>query len=131
LTRFGGSQYVNSTATGRYEDYVVDELVPFVDAHFRTLASRDHRGVVGKSSGGYGALVLGMRHPDVFGAVASHAGDLYFELCYKCDIPRAVAGLAPFGGSVERFLEAFPAVEPKGHDHIAALNLIAMSAAYS
>src|SRR5262245_55669509 len=55
VTRFGGSQYINSSATGRYADHLVDELVPFVDARYRTLADRDHRVVMGKSSGGYGA----------------------------------------------------------------------------
>src|ERR1051325_10467106 len=66
FTHLGGSQYVNSPALGDYEDYVIRELVPFVDGRYRTLASAEHRGVIGKSSGGYGALMLGMRHPDVF-----------------------------------------------------------------
>lgn len=78
-TRYGGSQYLNSSATGRYEDYVVQDLVPYIDHTYRTLASRGHRGVDGKSSVGYGALVLAMRHPEVFGGVASHSGDMYFE----------------------------------------------------
>src|ERR1700737_3309104 len=73
FTRLGGSQYVNSSATGRYEDYVVAELVPFVDSKLRTNPGRDHRGVTGKSSGGYGAVRLAMRAPDVFGALGSHA----------------------------------------------------------
>src|SRR6267142_2912088 len=50
FTRYGGSQYLNSTATGRYQDHLVQELVPYVDARYRTLPGRDHRGVVGKSS---------------------------------------------------------------------------------
>ncbi|MBN1965312.1 MAG: esterase, partial [Anaerolineae bacterium] len=62
FTRYGGSQYLNSSALGRYEDYLIDEIVPFVDAHYRTLTDRAHRGVIGKSSGGYGALVQAMRH---------------------------------------------------------------------
>src|SRR5262249_26206037 len=57
FTRYGGSQYINSSATGRYEDHLVAELVPFVDRTYRTLAAAEHRGVIGKSSGGYGALV--------------------------------------------------------------------------
>ena len=51
------------------------------------------RAVVGKSSGGYGALVMGAHHPDVFGHVASHAGDAGFEYCYLPDFPRAAAAL--------------------------------------
>ncbi len=89
FTYYGGSQYINSTATGNYEDYLIDEIVPFVDENFRTIADRDSRAVMGKSSGGYGALVNAMRHPDVFGLCASHAGDAYFEHCYLPDIPKA------------------------------------------
>src|SRR6185437_2233215 len=82
FTRYGGSQYINSGATGRYEDYVIDEVIPWVDAHYRTLATPQSRGVFGKSSGGYGSMILGMRHPETFGALACHSGDMFFELCY-------------------------------------------------
>jgi hypothetical protein len=68
FTALGGNQYINSSAIGRYADYLTRELVPFVDREFRTLASRDHRGCFGKSSGGYGAMVHGMLYPDVWGA---------------------------------------------------------------
>ena len=61
FTSLGGNQYVNSSAIGRYADYLTLELIPFVDRQFRTLASRDHRGCFGKSSGGYGAIIHGMR----------------------------------------------------------------------
>jgi enterochelin esterase-like enzyme len=69
FTRYGGSQYRNSSAVGRYEDYVVKELVPYLDANLRTLPVVKHRGVMGYSSGGYGALALAFSHGDVFGAV--------------------------------------------------------------
>ena len=55
-TSFGGSQFVNSAGTGRYLDYLCDELPPFVDERYPTAPSRDHRGLTGKSSGGYGAV---------------------------------------------------------------------------
>lgn len=97
-TRYGGSQYLNSSALGNYEDYLVTEIVPFVDAEFRTLDGPDHRGVVGKSSGGYGALVQGMHHPEVFGAVACHSGDMYFEFCYLGDIAKLQTNLQSYGG---------------------------------
>ena len=130
FTRYGGSQYLNSAATGRYEDHVVKELVPWADRTFRTLKGRRHRGLVGKSSGGYGALVLGMRHPNLFAAVASHAGDMYFELCYKQDFPRFVRVTGTFGGPAE-FLRRFPGIEPKSSDHILALNTLAMASCYA
>jgi S-formylglutathione hydrolase FrmB len=68
-TPIGCSWYVNSPVTGNWEDFVVDELVPYVDANFRTLANRDSRGILGDRMGGYGAIRLGMRHPNVFGSV--------------------------------------------------------------
>ena len=66
---FGGSFYVNSAAFGRWEDFIVSELVRFVDGRFRTLAVRDSRGLAGQSMGGFGALYLAGRHPNTFGHV--------------------------------------------------------------
>jgi enterochelin esterase-like enzyme len=130
FTRYGGSQYLNSPAVGRYEDYLTQELVPLVDGQFRTLAARDQRGVMGYSSGGYGALMMAMRHPDLFGAAASHSGDMYFELCYWPDIPGAIRVLEKFDG-VEGFLSEGTGVRERGRDWGSALNAIAMSACYS
>jgi len=130
FTRFGGSQYVDSTATGRYETHLVGELVPWVDGRYRTLAGRDHRGIAGKSSGGFGALRLGMLHADVFGAVACHSGDMLFEYCYQVDFPKACSVLQVAGGP-RRFLEGFEAKPQKGKDDFLALNILAMAACYS
>jgi len=105
-TAWGGSQFLNSAGCGRYLDYVCDEVVPFVDAHYPALAAREHRGVSGKSSGGYGALVLSMLRPDVFGAVASHAGDALFECCYQPFFPLAARLLRThFEGSWQAFAQ--------------------------
>ena len=79
FTRFGGSQYLNSPAMGRYEDYLIDELVPFIDGAFNTRGDATSRAVMGKSSGGYGALTLAMKHPDIFAVCASIRGDMYFQ----------------------------------------------------
>jgi hypothetical protein len=68
-TPLGCSWYVNSPITGNWEDFVVQELVPYIDANFRTLANRNSRGIVGDFMGGYGAMLFGMKHPDVFGCV--------------------------------------------------------------
>jgi enterochelin esterase family protein len=129
-TRYGGSQYLNSTATGRYEDHVIEELVPWVDRRYRTLASREHRGVVGKSSGGYGAMVLAMRHPDVFGAVACHSGDMAFEYCYLPDFPKFLRTLAKHDGLLG-FLRTFDAAPRKTRELVEAMNILAMAACYS
>jgi enterochelin esterase family protein len=130
FTRYGGSQYLDSTATGRYEEHLVGELVPWVDRRYRTQAARDHRAIAGKSSGGYGALIQGMRHPDVFGAVTSHSGDLYFDYCYRADVPKLCSALQRAGG-LKPWLEAFEGALQKKHDDLTVLNMIAMAACYS
>ena len=74
-------------APGRYLDYLCDEVVPFIDERYPTHGDREHRGLSGKSSGGYGAMVVPMLRPDVFAGLASHAGDALFECCYLPDVP--------------------------------------------
>jgi hypothetical protein len=68
-TPLGASWYVNSPATGNWEDFMTQEVVPYIDANFKTLANRNSRGVAGVFIGGYGAIRVGMRHPDIFGSV--------------------------------------------------------------
>lgn len=67
--KLGGSFYTNSVTTGNWEDYVTYELTGYIDAKYRTLARSSSRGIAGHSMGGYGAIKLAMKHPDVFGAV--------------------------------------------------------------
>jgi S-formylglutathione hydrolase FrmB len=132
-TRLGGSQFLDSPGTGRYHTYLCDEIVPFVDASFRTLAAAEHRGVTGKSSGGYGAMVTPMLRPDLFGALATHAGDALFEASYQPDIREAVRALRDeYDGSYERFWEDFRSRpgRPRRSDG-AALNMYCMAACYS
>jgi enterochelin esterase family protein len=131
FTAFGGSQYLDSSATGRYEAHIIDELIGFFEEKMAVSARASGRAVAGKSSGGYGALMLAMKHPAVFGHVASHSGDMFFEACYGPDILKGVTALGKYGGSVERFLKEFRAARDKdGFDH-ALVNLAAMSACYS
>ncbi len=94
FTALGGNQYINSSAIGRYADYLTRELIPLVDKEFRTLASRDHRGCFGKSSGGYGAIVHGMKYAQYWGAVADHSGDACFDIVYQHDWPNTLNELA-------------------------------------
>ena len=96
FTALGGTQYINSSAVGNYADYLVKEIVPFVDKEFRTLASREHRGCFGKSSGGYGAIVHGMKYPKTWGAIANHSGDAYFDFVYWADWPNTLNELAKY-----------------------------------
>lgn len=94
FTALGGNQYINSSALGNYADYLTREIIPFVDREFRTLASREHRGCFGKSSGGYGAIVHGMKYPEYWGAIADHSGDAYFDFVYWHDWPNTLNTLA-------------------------------------
>ncbi|MEO5700901.1 MAG: alpha/beta hydrolase-fold protein [Casimicrobiaceae bacterium] len=96
FTSLGGNQYVNSSAVGNYADYLLRELIPLVDREFRTLPSREHRGCFGKSSGGYGAIVHGMKYARHWGAIADHSGDALFDFCYYCDWPRTLNELGKF-----------------------------------
>jgi hypothetical protein len=154
FTALGGNQYINSSAIGRYADYLTRELVPFVDREFRTLASREHRGCFGKSSGGYGAIIHGMKYPDVWGAIADHSGDCYFDLVYGHDWPNTLTELAKYrtkpqqagpydavkmtrtsgrgidDGRVRRFLEAIWSKRRMSMQEGHALMNICMAASY-
>jgi S-formylglutathione hydrolase FrmB len=132
-TSIGGSQFLDSPGTGNYLTYLCDEIVPWVDANYRTLADRDHRGIQGKSSGGYGAMVLPMLRPDVWGGLATHAGDALFEICYLPDFRVAIRTLRNrYGGSFDAFWKDFrsrPAGSKDGDDEL--LNTWCMAACYS
>jgi enterochelin esterase family protein len=105
-TRLGGSQYVNSTANGPFMDYLCEELVDWVDDRFHTHRRRDYRGLVGHSSGGFGALVTGMLRPERFGAVCCSAADCWFEQLYLAPLPGVIRVLDRAGG-VAPFLQHF------------------------
>ena len=129
-TSLGGNQYVNSPAVGRYADYLVEELLPFVEERFNLVGRRCGRGLFGKSSGGYGALYLAMHYPDTWGAAASHAGDMGFELLFRGEFPTACSVLADHGGDTGAFLQAFwRRNRPTGQD-FTTLMLLAMAASY-
>lgn len=106
-TGYGGSQFVDSPGTGRYHSYLCEELVPWVDARYRTLADRDHRAIMGKSSGGFGAMITPMLRPDLFGAFATHAGDALYEISYLRDFGKLVRALRAYDGDVWRWWDDF------------------------
>jgi hypothetical protein len=132
-TAFGGSQFINSIATGPYMDYLCDEVVPFIDSRYPTIPDRDHRGLTGKSSGGYGAMVVPMLRPDVFGALASHAGDALFEACYLRDFPEVARTIRDkFDGSYDIFFQRLRAADRFDfHLYGEPLETYAMAACYS
>jgi S-formylglutathione hydrolase FrmB len=154
FTALGGNQYINSAAIGNYADYLTKELIPFVDNEFRTLASREHRGCFGKSSGGYGAMIHGMQYAKYWGAIASHSGDAYFDFVYMHDWPTALtelmkhrnvrrlagaidvrqqekgAALGRDDGRVKNFLDAVWKKEKLSDAEGHTLMIIAMAASY-
>lgn len=130
FTALGGNQYINSSAIGPWADVITRELVPEIEARYPVLPGRDHRGVFGKSSGGYGALMHGMLHADVWGGVACHSGDMYFPYGYLPDIPHAVDVLAKHGRSVPAFLDAIATKQKHSGSEIHALMIVAMAATY-
>ncbi|MGH3938683.1 MAG: alpha/beta hydrolase [Pseudonocardiaceae bacterium] len=99
-TTYGGSQFVDSAGTGRYHSYLCEEVVRFVDAHYRTLPDRAHRAISGMSSGGFGAMITPMLRPDLFGALASHAGDTLYELCYIQEFGKSVRHLRDYDADI-------------------------------
>ncbi|HET8528716.1 MAG TPA: alpha/beta hydrolase-fold protein [Gaiellaceae bacterium] len=128
-TSYGGSQFLDSPGVGDYHTYLCDEVVPFVDERYPTGA----RGITGKSSGGYGAMVTPMLRPDLFHGLATHAGDALFELCYLPDFREAARALRDhYDGSFDRFWADFrsrPAFT-RGTD-FPLLNTYAMAECYS
>lgn len=128
-TRLGGSQYLNSPGTGRYEDFLIDELVPAVEqAH--GCGGKGWRVVAGKSSGGYGALRLAMRRPGFFRAAASHCGDMGFDMSHFRGFADALSCWQRYGGPAA-FLEALPTLERFGHAEHAGIECLAMASCYS
>jgi S-formylglutathione hydrolase FrmB len=132
-TRLGGTQWTDAPAVGRYQTYVAEAVVREVDARYGTLARREARAVMGKSSGGYGALRMGRDRPDVFAHVACHSGDAYFEYCYLADLPKAAAALLAAPSPAVWLEEARRRAREtrlRGED-MTVLNVIAMAAHYS
>lgn len=131
-SRYGTGQYLDSPAVGRYQGFVLD-TVDYVDRHYRTIPHRDARAVLGKSSGGFGALRLGMDRPDVFGLVADHSGDKGFEWCYRPDMARFL-DRNPDEATIARHLgdlDATFAASAGPMDFVHRVNIAAMAACYS
>ena len=131
-TSYGGSQYVDSTGTGKYHSYLCDEVVPWVDERYRTLNAAESRAISGKSSGGYGAMITPMLRPDLFGALATHAGDTLYEYCYLPEFAQAVRFLRPYDGDIWRWWDDFrarPAFTKK--EDAALITALGCSAAFS
>ena len=116
-TAYGGSFCINSALNGNYEDYFIQDIVPYVDNNYRTLTDRNSRAISGHCMGGFGAMYLSMKHPDVFGLVASHSSELCMDaLARACqpllqmENPSGITGpdpAKPFTSFIYLFSAAF------------------------
>jgi hypothetical protein len=131
-TAYGGSQFVDSPGTGRYHSYLCEEVVPWVDGHYRTLPAAAHRAITGKSSGGFGAMITPMLRPDLFGALATHAGDSLYEYCYLPEFAKDARQLRGYDGDIWRWWDNFRTRVPftREEDHT-LLMLLGVSACFS
>jgi len=127
FTRIGGNQYINSAATGPWEDFLIGEMLPVIEQRFG-CGGAGRRGVFGKSSGGYGAIMHALRHADIWSAVACHSGDMGFELCYLPDMPATLRTLA--GTTIERWWRNLEDAKKRPDGIFTAMNILAMAASY-
>lgn len=125
MTSYCGNQYLNSSAVGNYEDFIINDLMGFMNEKYGARKS----GIFGKSSGGFGAYNLTVRHPDVFSGFVDVSGDSLFEYCYLKDFPGAIETFRNSGP--EKFLEDFRSKEYHNNQELNAMEVIAMSAFYS
>ncbi len=131
FTRLGGSQFVDSIHNGDYATYVVRDVIGHVDRTYRTIAAEGGRAVLGKSSGGFGAVHVAMEHPGAFSAFASHSGDAYFEYVYPIAFPAAQRALERFGFDVAAFVADFEASPKRTQEAYQAIEILGYAAAYS
>jgi S-formylglutathione hydrolase FrmB len=131
-TSYGGSQFVDSPGTGPYHSYLCDEVVASVDAAYRTVPDRNHRAIMGKSSGGFGAMITPMLRPDLFGALATHAGDSLYEYSYAKDFGPAVRALRAYDGDIWAWWREFRSRTPlTGPADYQLVGLLGVAAAFS
>jgi enterochelin esterase-like enzyme len=129
FTKLGGNQYINSAAMGPWADVLRHDMVPFVEREFR-CGGAGRRGVFGKSSGGYGAIVHALLYPEFWSAAACHSGDMGFELCYLREFPALLRALANHDGSIVKFVNAFYAARKTKDSDVHHLMVLAMCATY-
>lgn len=126
FTSLGGNQFVDSPALGQWSTWLAEVLKPAV---IRRYSTNENFGLVGKSSGGYGALVNAMMMPGCWGAIASHSGDVGFEAMFKPTLSETLTHVASFGsaaGYVEHVRQAAKLSGPDFH----SLMICAMAASY-
>ncbi len=131
FTRLGGSQYVDSMHNGAYGTYVTCDATGHVDAQYPTVAREGGRAVLGKSSGGFGALYLSMHYPGVFAAFAAHSADSNFRTSFAAGFTDAQRTLEGYGGDIAAFVGAFERKHKRSSAEYATMEMLGYTAAYS
>jgi len=129
FTKLGGNQYVNSSAMGNWDDFLLKEAVPFVERQFG-CGGAGKRGVFGKSSGGYGAMVHALMHPDFWSAAAVHSGDMGFPLMYGHEFVPVLRALAKNGGEIGKWIDDFWAAPKTKDSDIHIIMMLAQAASF-
>ncbi len=129
-TFWGGSQFLDAPSVGRYQTYLAEDVLGFLDANYRTIPETAGRAAVGRSSGGFGALRLAMDRPGTIAAVASHAGDALFDVTMRPMLTNAATAIARAGG-VAAFVAALREGGPKGFGAFDAAFVLASAACYA
>lgn len=129
FTRLGGNQYVNSVAMGPWDDFLRLDMVPFVEARFG-CGGEGRRGVFGKSSGGYGAMVHALLHADFWNAAAVHSGDMGFDLLYRHEFVPVLRALAKSSGSIGAWIDRFWTLPKVKDEDVHVLMVLAQGATF-
>ena len=130
FTSLGGNQYINSAAMGNWADFLTQEMIAAIENKYRLKRGRRHRGIFGKSSGGYGAIVHGMLYADTWGAIACHSGDMAFDLCYGVELAGILRQLSGYEGGVKEFMEKIQSASKVSGSDMHLLMMLAMAATY-
>jgi S-formylglutathione hydrolase FrmB len=131
FTRLRGSQYLDSIHNGAYATYTVRDVVAHVDRTYPTVSSEGGRAVLGKSSGGFGAMHLVLQHPGVFGAFASHSGDSYFRYAHPPAFATVARTLEAHDFDIGAYVEAFERKHKRSAAEYTTMEMLAYAAAYS
>jgi enterochelin esterase-like enzyme len=129
FTKLGGNQYINSVAMGRWADFLLQEMVPFVERKF-ACGGTGRRGLFGKSSGGYGAIAHALLYPEFWAGAACHSGDMGFEWAYLPEMPGMLRALKPFNNDIKAWLTDFFGKKKTADKDIHILMHFAMCATY-
>ncbi|MEI9994927.1 MAG: alpha/beta hydrolase-fold protein [Rhizomicrobium sp.] len=129
FTKLGGNQYVNSIAMGRWDDFLLQEAAPFVESEFG-CGGNGRRGLFGKSSGGYGAMVHALLHPDFWSAAAVHSGDMGFQLLYGHEFVPVLRELTKLGFDTGAWVDKFWEAKKTRDSDVHILMILAQAASF-